>query len=604
MAKKVKLVKKSWRESYNTLKEYYEKEFGDTYEDPKTGEQNNYYTFDEYQLEIDPDETKEEIENYDIERQKLEYKKCVKSFAYFCHKYVKILTTKKGLTSFILFEYQKYAVDCFEDRRFNIVSKFRQGGLTTVAMVWAVWRCLFKTDQQIVLMSRTDREATKAGKMADRAVEHLPSWLKPSVNKTNWGLHEKEVKETGSKISCYSPEAARGLTATFLFIDEAAHIKNMEEHWAAIYPTVSTGGNVVVISTVNGMGNWYYDTYMSAEKGENEFSIINIDYWENPFYNNAQWVKSQKANLGPKRWAQEVLRSFIGSGDTYISLKLIKEIDDKVKQFKPIRRLYPEWANQREIEEDEESAGALWIWKERVVGKEYIIAVDCADGAGDENDNSCFEIFDMVTLEQVAEFYSNKVPPHAFSAILKITADYYNTALVVIENMGTAGGAIVNAMEFEHHYEHLYREGKYIGVKLNTNRAMYLECLQNKIMNKSIIINSPRLTNELQTFIYIPSKKRAEAQKGKHDDAILATSMALFIKDTIERSFPVITNKEITTVGNAMKLELYEKIKNEIKRGIIEEEESDDDPLKIFNEDEPAFAFRRKHETILKEFGW
>jgi phage FluMu gp28-like protein len=50
-----------------------------------------------------------------------------------------------------------------------------------------------------------------------------------------------------------------------LIIDEAAFIEKMDDHWKAMYPTLSTGGNCIAISTVNGIGNWYEETYTKAQ---------------------------------------------------------------------------------------------------------------------------------------------------------------------------------------------------------------------------------------------------------------------------------------------------------------------------------------------------
>src|SRR5581483_9248978 len=80
-----------WRGKYKTLKDYYDGQYDETYVERSTGKVERYYTFDKYELEIDPDEPMSSIESYDKARQQREIIKCTNSFAYFCHKYVKIL---------------------------------------------------------------------------------------------------------------------------------------------------------------------------------------------------------------------------------------------------------------------------------------------------------------------------------------------------------------------------------------------------------------------------------------------------------------------------------------------------------------------------------
>ena len=81
------MAEKFWLEKYNSLKEFYEN--GGVF-DKKTGRYQydpEYYQFDKYELEIDPTETLDDVELYDVQRQQKEIIKCCNSFSYFCHKY-------------------------------------------------------------------------------------------------------------------------------------------------------------------------------------------------------------------------------------------------------------------------------------------------------------------------------------------------------------------------------------------------------------------------------------------------------------------------------------------------------------------------------------
>lgn len=585
------------------FKEYYEKHY-----DPK------YFTLNSYELAIDPTETPEEVNLYDLDRQKIETIKCVNSFEYFCHKYIKILHPIKGLIPFVLFDYQRKVIKEYEKERFNIISKFRQGGLTTVTLLWGLWRCLFRLDQQIMLLSKTDREATDIGMMIDRAVEHLPVWLAPKKGEGKWNDHLKMVPDTGGALKFYSPEAARGKSVTFLIIDEAAFIPDMDKHWKAMWPVLSTGGSCVLISTVNGMGNWYEQTYSDAKDKRNLFNVIDLDYWEHPEYNNEKWVNEQKQQLGEKGFLQEVLREFLGSGETYIPSSIIREITDYTNKMMPIKKLFPQWVNKtgRAFQlESEDNKGALWIWKEPQEGREYIIGVDCADGMGEDSDNSSFQILDMETLEQVAEFYSNLVPPHIYSKIIHQVGTYYNTALVVVENLA-AGAAVLSSLQNNLFYENIYFDTKKsgsqtIGFKVNRiNRPVILEAMQSRILNRSIRLNSARLAAELQTFEYNPVTKKAEAQKRKHDDAISSLCIALYIRNQITQDLPVGAQAPQGLTQN-LKDDVFEEIRKELLdskyEDFIEEEISISSSINL--EDQEILINRyRKSDKILKEFGW
>lgn len=608
------MSEKFWLKTHKSLKEFYES--GGIF-DKKTGRYQydpNYYTLDKYELEIDPSESLEEVEAYDANRQQKEIIKCCNSFSYFCHKYIKILHPMKGLIPFVLFNYQRKVIKDYEDYRFNIISKFRQGGLTTVTLLYGLWKCMFQMDQQIMLISKTDREATDAGLIVDRACEHLPTWIKPKKNEGKWNDHLKMFTDTGSAIKFYSPEAARGKSVTFLIIDEAAFIDDMEKHWKSMWPVLSTGGSCTLISTVNGLGNWYEQTYRDSREGKNKFHVIDLDYWEHPDYNDEEWVAEQKAQLGEKGFLQEILREFLGSGETYFPSKIITELTDQTRNNYPSRKLFAKWANtsgRMAQLENEQSKGAMWIWKEPVEGREYIIGADCAEGQGENNDNSCFEIIDSITSEQVAEFYSNTIVPHEFAQVLNEVGTFYNNALIAVENMGP-GGAVISNLQHTLYYENLYFDTTKTntntkpGVKIGqVNRPLFLESLQNKLLNKSMLINSFRFVTELQTFEYNPASKKAQAQKGKHDDAIMAMCIALYVRESLNRDIPV--GAEIPSeTTNIIKSQVYEEIKKELEEGMIDSlmDEEIDLLAGVDTISNPLLNTQRRGENILKEFGW
>ena len=245
----------------------------------------------------------------------------------------------------------------------------------------------------------------------------------------------------------------------------------------------------------------------------------------------------------------------------------------------------------------------MWIWKEPVDGHEYIIGGDCAEGVGSEGDNSCFQIIDAVNLEQVAEFYSNLVPPNMYAQILNQIGVYYNTATIIIEN-NSIGGAVLNALCNDLAYESIFYEYKKTtagkpGIKVtSSNRSVLLETMQHKIMQGNIKINSKRFVNELKTFVFNAQRKRAEAVKGKHDDAVMALCFALYARDERMRGLPVGGETEgVITIGGGS----LEEIKNEILEGGVEgwSFNKDETPKNNFDYD-----FKRPKDNILKEFGW
>lgn len=563
---------------------------------------------------------REALNKLDQDEKFEEYTRCAESFRYFAENYVYITHPKRGLVLFQLYGYQERCVKEYDDFKHNIIRKFRQGGLTTLTVIWALWRCMFKNDQKIMVLSKSDREAKGAGKIVTNVLKYLPEWLQPDVELDN--QHEKVFRDTNGSIEFWTCEAARSKSLTYLIIDEAAFIKNMDEHWKSMYPTLSTGGSCIVISTVNGLGNWYEEWFHAAQQGKNMFHVIDIEYTENPEYNNEEWAKEMRANLGEKGWRQEVLGDFLGSGETYVSGETITKLAKSTGNAPPIKKLFANWENDDSGVHEEwhminpnYSKGALWIWEEPKDGVEYILSADVSHGV--QQDNSAFIILRLDTLEQVAEFYSNSIPANDFAQVIHNTGKWYKSALVLVE-AAEQGLTVLNKLEFQLGYDNLYyetrRNAETAGVNVNkATRPVFLELMQSTLQNEGIKVNSFRLVKELKTFVVL--NRKPQAQKGKHDDLVMSLAILLGVLDNRRREMPVGAHK-IKGYGDKhidlTKGDLYFKIKAELEGGLAEqllaEQEQEDEEMML--DDDALMMGRVMHDihrplnALLLEFDW
>jgi hypothetical protein len=558
------------------------------------------------------------LEELTDEEKSLEFEKCAMSFRYWAENYVWITHPKRGLIRFLLYPYQVRCIHDYDKYKHNIIRKFRQGGLTTLTVIWSLWRCVFKNDQKIMVLSKSDREAKGAGKIVTNVQKYLPKWMKPDVELDN--QHEKVFSDTNSSVEFWTCEAARSKSLTYLIIDEAAFIKNMDEHWKSMYPTLATGGSCIVISTVNGLGNWYEEWYHSAAAGKNEFHVIELEYTENPEYNNENWVKEMRANLGEKGWRQEVLGDFLGSGETYINGETITKLAKATGRTPPIKKLMGEWENDdtgahedwKMINRDYQK-GALWIWEEPKDGVEYVLSADCAEGVGETGDNSAFHVLRVDTMEQVAEFYSNSIPSNDFAQVIHNVAMWYKTALVIVE-AAEQGFAVVNTLQNWLGYENLYydnkRNAETAGVVTGRiNRPIFMEQLQKFLHNGFVTIRSSRLVRELKTFAVI--NRKPQAQKGKHDDLVLALALLLGVIDKQRREIPVGAQSFAKKQVDLTKGDLFARIKAELEGGLVDQllaEQNGEEENDYMDKDEANMMGRvmhdlkRPYDALLREF--
>jgi hypothetical protein len=455
----------------------------------------------------------------------LEFKKCKEDPTYFLRNYIKVVHPVRGLVPFDLYPFQERILDALEDNRFNILRKFRQAGCTTIASAYSLWIVLFQKHKSVVILSRGDTESTEVLERIKLMYDELPSFLKPGIaedNKHTLKLNTQSIIKSRPS----GKQSGRSLAGSLLIIDEAAFIDNIDSIWAAVYPIISTGGRAFVLSTVNGIGNWYHEIYEKAIAGENSFNAIDIRWQEHPEYQKqAQysslykemqekgldvetWQETTMANMPMKQWLQEYECSFLGTGDTFIEGGILQQLASETSE-----EYYIKYNNR------------MRVWQDPHPYYNYIIA--CDTSLGRERDYSAFHIINLYNGQQVAEFYSNRTPINDFAQIIASEGMLYNIAHVICER-NTIGNNLIDWLYNIYEYENLWADDKGdMGFQVTAkNRDTLLADLEEALRINLLKINSTRTCDELMTFI-IAEGGKVRAEKGKHDDLVMSLALAI-----------------------------------------------------------------------------
>jgi hypothetical protein len=462
---------------------------------------------------------------------KQEYKKCVENPIYFMKKYVKIQHPVKGTCNFDLYPFQEGALQDMVDHSLNIILKSRQMGISTLTAAYSLWLMTFHTDKNILIISITQETAKEIVTKVRFANDNLPTWLKvPCVEDNRLSLRLKN----GSQIKAVSSAGTAGRSAalSLLIIDEAAFIDGIEEIWLSAQYTLSTGGRAILLSTPNGVGNFFHKTWVAAEAGENGFNTIRLPWHLHPERDQA-WRDKQTELSGVKGAAQECDCDFSTSGNQVVSVDTL------------------EFYKQTYIKDPVEKRGAsqdLWIWDRPDNSKNYIVSADCARGDG--ADYSAFHVFDVDTLTQVAE-YKGQLTTKDYGNLLVAIATEYNSALLVVENNNIGWGTLqqiidrdyqntfystpdLNVVDVEHNYTNkLNAQDKKLVpgfTTTNKNRPLMVSNMESCFRDKSVTIRSIRSYEELNVFIW--NGPKAEAMRGYNDDLVMALSIGLWVRGT------------------------------------------------------------------------
>jgi hypothetical protein len=360
--------------------------------------------------------------------------------------------------------------------------------------------------------------------------ESLPSWLKSSskpdeANKLTLRLpNGSQIKATSA-----SNDAGRSEAVSLLIIDEAAFIYNIGEIWASAQQTLATGGGCIALSTPYGTGNWFHQTWVSAEMGDNSFLPIRLPWQVHPERDQA-WRNQQDKDLGSRMAAQECDCDFTTSGDTVFTAEDISFYEQfHVKE--PLEK--------RGIDQN------LWIWEPVNYSRNYMIVADIARGDG--KDYSAFHIFDIETFTQVGE-YKGQIGTKEYGHLLVSIATEYNNALLAPENSSVGWSTVQTILD--RGYQNLYYSPKggtnnvdtffdpYMDhskmtpgfTMSNTTRPISVGKLQEAITDKGTVFHSARLLEEMKVFIW--KNGRPEAQSGYNDDLIMSFAIGCYLRET------------------------------------------------------------------------
>ena len=452
--------------------------------------------------------------------------KCGKDPQYFIDNYCKISHPMHGQIPFKTYDYQKDILRDFNDYRFNVILKARQLGISTISAAYVAWFMLFHREKNVLVIATKLVTATNLVKKVKMIFKNLPQWMliaKIAVdNKQSFELTNGSQVKAGTT----SGDAGRSEALSLLIIDEAAFVDGLEELWTGLYPTLSTGGRCIALSTPNGVGNWFHKTYTEAETEMNDFHPIKL-FWDVHPDRNQEWFEKETRNMSKRQIAQELECSFNASGETVINPEDLERLHGNIMD--PIYRT----GYDRN----------MWIWERYQEGVPYLLVADVARGDG--SDFSCFHIVRVDTMTVVAE-YQGKPDLDLYSSVLQSAGKEYGNCLLVVENNGI-GIAVLEklkdlgypklyySVKSTHEYMEAYlaehNDRAVLGFTTSTKtRPLIVAKLEEYVRNKLINIHSNRVFHELKTFIWHNGKP--QAMRSYNDDLVMSLAIACWVRDT------------------------------------------------------------------------
>lgn len=176
----------------------------------------------------------------------------------------------------------------------EVILKDRQLGYSWHAGGYAVWRA--RKGATVALISKGDLYAHELLAKCAFIEQHLPRHLRTAKDRD---IKTEEMKFTGGGIIRAfpsTPDAGIGFTNQVVIMDEAAFHPFAGPNYAALRPTVSAGGQFIILSTADpelGSFGWFPDFYWASKRGETGYASRFVPWNVRPG-RDAAWLERER----------------------------------------------------------------------------------------------------------------------------------------------------------------------------------------------------------------------------------------------------------------------------------------------------------------------
>ncbi|QOC55430.1 terminase large subunit [Escherichia phage JEP8] len=457
-----------------------------------------------------------------------EWKRCRKDIVYFAETYCAITHIDYGTIKVQLRDYQKDMLKIMHENRMSAHKLSRQLGKTTAVAIFLAHYVCFNKDKAVGILAHKGSMAVEVLERTKQAIELLPDFLQPGIVEWN---KKSIVLENGSSIGAYasSPDAVRGNSFSFIYIDECAFIQNWTDCFLAIQPVISSGreSKMIMTTTPNGL-NHFYDIWQSAIDGKSGYvpyeavwhSVKERLYNKSDIFDDGyEWSSQAIAGSSLEQFLQEHNAEFFGSSGTLIRATTLSRLS------------FIDVVNDN----------GFYQFEKPKEGRKYVATLDCSEGRG--QDYHALQIIDITEFpyKQVAVYHSNTTSHFILPDIVFKYLMMYNECPVYIE-LNSTGVSIAKSLAMDLEYDNIICDSFIdLGMKQSKrSKAMGCSALKDLIEKDKLIINHKGTIQELRTF----SEKGVSwaAEEGFHDDLVM--SLVIFGWLTTQEKFAEYAGKD------------------------------------------------------------
>jgi hypothetical protein len=400
---------------------------------------------------------------------------------------------------------------------------------------------------------------------------------KPLYTTKYAGRRELHWVETNSSIRVATARnvgAGRSRTLHAVHASEVAFWDQPEKLMLGMRQTIPNkpGSFIVLESTANGVGNWFYDTWNAAEQGEVEYEPLFFPWFKHPDYKASAIglpvpsVMSYDAeerllvklgadddSLTWRRWAIRNLadgdemqfhqeypstpeEAFVASGTNVFPIGKLKDCYEPQEGIRGL--LVREGTGVRFVPEPSGPLRVFRMPSNDSSWGHYFVAGDPTHTTF--GDNACAQVINRRTYEQVAVF-KQKIDPMTFAEELAKLGTFYNSAELVSEVEGPGYATIGHLVALD--YPHIWRNrwaDKSPGKLTETmcwsttwkRKNWAIGWLLKLIVDGDIKIHDRQTFDEMRNYVTMDNGEYGPADNKGHDDHVMALAIAAICSST------------------------------------------------------------------------
>ena len=440
-----------------------------------------------------------------------------------------------------------------------IILKARQQGLSTYTGGYLYFSVSQRPAQKAMVITHHSDSTRALFDMTKRFHENCPDILKPHTKYSSRREMNFDVLDSSYVVATAGGDAVgRGETLTAVHASELAFWNRSTalDNWNGLTQAVpnAKGTAIFVESTANGVNGIFYDLWRGACDGTNGFVPVFIPWFTDPTYreevtpgfertpeeedlvtqydlDNEQLmfrrrkVAQNGLDLYRQEYPAEPDESFLTSGRPVFNPdQLVKKLDQTIDVLDRMALENGEYVHN--------PRGELTIYKKHNEGENYYIGADSSMGIRN-GDYSVAQVLD--SKKRLTATWRGHVHPDYFSEILYALGNYYNEALICVEN-NSHGILTCTRLGKDLAYPNFFteiqrdkltdRETVKLGFTTTSKtKPLIIDELRAAMREEEIEVNDKVTLKEMLTYI-VTETGSMEAESGCFDDCVMALALA------------------------------------------------------------------------------